>query len=52
MLADGSLTAHSLYWSGSQPSYVVFDRDLTIMAKGTGSSLSTTALENWILKLR
>ena len=52
VLADGSYTAHGLYFQGSQPSYVVFDRDLTIMAVGTGGSMSTSTLENWILKLR
>lgn len=52
VLADGSYTAHGLYFQGSQPSYVVFDRDLTIMAAGTAATMSTTTLENWILKLR
>jgi len=42
VLADPSLTAHGLYFQGSQPSYVIFDRDLTIQYTGTGSSSIST----------
>ncbi len=44
VLADPSSIAHGLYFQGSQPSYVVVDRDMIIQFTGTGST-SISSLE-------
>jgi hypothetical protein len=43
--ADPLYTAHGLYFQSSQPSYVIFDRDMVIQFTGSGTSISTLESE-------
>jgi len=45
VLADPTYEAYGLYFQGSQPSYVVFDRDMVIQYTGKGTAISTLESE-------